>query len=54
MTTKKSSLDREQHIRGALVPNERIPDLSIGMDVLQHLHMYVVPGQGRIYLTGYD
>ena len=31
-----------------------VPDLSIGMDVLQHLHMYVVPGQGRIYLTGYD
>ena len=27
--------------------SERIPDLVIGMDVLQHLHMYVVPGQGR-------
>ncbi len=50
----RPSLFREQHLRGALVPNERIPDLSIGMDVLQHLHMYVVPGQGRIYLTGYD
>ena len=32
----------------------RIPDLSIGMDVLQHLHMYVVPGQGKIYLTSYE
>ena len=29
-------------------------DLKDGMDVLQHLHLYVVPGQGRIYLTGYD
>jgi hypothetical protein len=30
---------------------ERIPDLVIGMDVLQHLHMYVVPGVGRVYVT---
>jgi hypothetical protein len=30
---------------------ERIPDLVIGMDVLQHLHMYVVPGQGKVYVT---
>ena len=29
----------------------RIPDLAIGMDVLRHLHMYVVPGQGRVYVT---
>ena len=29
----------------------RIPDLSIGMDVLHNLHMYVVPGQGRVYVT---
>jgi hypothetical protein len=50
----RPSLSREQHIRGALVPNERIPDLSIGMDVLQHLHLYVVPGQGKIYLTAYE
>ncbi|HEY5085191.1 MAG TPA: hypothetical protein VII48_11740 [Rhizomicrobium sp.] len=31
--------------------DERIPDLVIGMDVLRHLHMYVVPGQGRVYVT---
>jgi len=31
--------------------NERIPDLVIGMDVLHNLHMYVVPGQGRVYVT---
>jgi hypothetical protein len=31
--------------------DERIPDLSIGMDVLQKLHMYVVLGQGKIYVT---
>ena len=31
--------------------DERIPDLIIGMDVLMHLHMYVVPGQGRVYVT---
>lgn len=31
--------------------NERIPDLTIGMDVLHNLHMYVVPGQGRVYVT---
>lgn len=35
----------------ALFMNGRIPDLTIGMDVLQHLHMYVVPGQGRVYVT---
>ncbi|HXS06771.1 MAG TPA: M56 family metallopeptidase [Rhizomicrobium sp.] len=31
--------------------DERIPDLTIGMDVLRHLHMYVALGQGRIYVT---
>jgi hypothetical protein len=29
----------------------RIPDLTIGMDVLHNLHMYVIPGQGRVYVT---
>lgn len=28
-----------------------IPDLALGMDVLHQLHMYVVPGQGKIYVT---
>ena len=47
----RPSLSREQHLRGGLIPGERIPDLSIGMDVLRHLHMYVVPGQGKVYVT---
>lgn len=28
-----------------------VPDLVIGMDVLHQLHMYVVPGQGTLYVT---
>lgn len=47
-------LDREQGVRSALGAwnaADRIPDLVIGMDVLKHLHMYVVPGQGRVYVT---
>lgn len=50
----RPALDREQGVRGALVAwnaTDRIPDLVIGMDVLKHLHMYVVPGQGRVYVT---
>lgn len=31
--------------------NARIPELTLGMDVLHQLHLYVVPGQGRIYVT---
>jgi len=40
-------------IRGTLVSFAagRIPDLTIGMDVLQKLHMYVVLGQGKVYVT---
>jgi Aspartyl protease len=29
----------------------RIPDMTLGMDVLQKLHMYIVPGQGKVYVT---
>jgi len=47
----RPSASREKHLRGSLMTQERIPDLSIGMDVLQHLHMYVVPGQGKVYVT---
>lgn len=36
---------------GSRIDNERIPDLTIGMDVLKHLHMYFVPGQGRVLVT---
>ena len=31
--------------------DQRIPDFTIGMDVLRHLHLYAVLGQGKIYLT---
>jgi hypothetical protein len=46
----RPALDREP-VLGRRDPTERIPDLAIGMDVLKHLHMYVVPGQGRVYVT---
>jgi hypothetical protein len=52
------ALDRDlsTHLRGIaggglLSDQNRIPDLVIGMDVLQHLHMYVVPGQAKVYVT---
>jgi hypothetical protein len=35
----------------ARAADARIPDLTLGMDVLHQLHMYVVPGQGRLYVT---
>jgi hypothetical protein len=28
-----------------------IPDLTLGMDVLQQLHLYIAPGQKNIYVT---
>ena len=48
--------DLNTHLRGIAgggIQSEqnRIPDLVIGMDVLQHLHMYVVPGQAKVYVT---
>jgi hypothetical protein len=30
---------------------ERIPDLVMGMDLLKFLHLYIVPGQGMLYVT---
>ena len=30
---------------------ERIPDLVMGMDLPQFLHLYIVPGQGKLYVT---
>ena len=30
---------------------ERIPDFTMGMDLLKFLHLCLVPGQGRIYVT---
>jgi hypothetical protein len=44
-------LDRMTDLANRMPRRERIPDLVIGMDVLQHLHMYVVPGVGRVYVT---
>ena len=32
-------------------PRQRIPGLTLGMDVLQHLHLYVVQGQQMLYVT---
>ena len=32
----------------------RIPDFTIGMDVLRHLHLYAVRGQGKLYVTTAD
>jgi hypothetical protein len=29
----------------------RIPDLTLGMDVLRQLHLYVVSHQGKVYVT---
>ena len=47
--------DRNMHLRGviggSLADADRIPDLTIGMDVLQHLHMYIVPRQAKVYVT---
>ena len=44
-------IDRMTDLANHMPVRERIPDLAIGMDVLQHLHMYVVPGVGRVYVT---
>jgi len=44
-------LDRHIDLLTRAPVAERIPDLVIGMDVLQHLHMYFVRGQGRVYVT---
>jgi hypothetical protein len=44
-------LDRAVLGTRAQFMDTRIPDLTIGMDVLERLHMYVVPGQGRVYAT---
>jgi hypothetical protein len=30
---------------------ERIPDFTMGMDLLKFLHLYIVPGQGKVYVT---
>ena len=45
------ALDRHIDLLTRAPVAERIPDLVTGMDVLQHLHMYVVPGIGRVYVT---
>jgi hypothetical protein len=44
--------DREKVLgSNAQLANARIPDFTIGMDVLQHLHLYLMPGENRIYVT---
>jgi len=32
-------------------PRQRLPALTLGMDVLQQLHLYVVPRQQALYVT---
>ena len=51
-----NSLIRKQDKEKALgskaqLTDARLPDFTIGMDVLQHLHMYTMPDQGKIYVT---
>jgi hypothetical protein len=36
---------------GSRADTERIPDFTMGMDLLQFLHLYFVPGQGKVYVT---
>lgn len=40
-----------QATTGQRADQERIPDVTMGMDLLKFLHLYLVPGQGRIYVT---
>jgi len=35
----------------AVNPGDRIPDLSLGMDVLHQLHLYAAFGQNKLYVT---
>ena len=37
--------------RSQFVDEPRIPALTLGMDVLHQLHVYFVPGQGKLYVT---
>jgi len=32
-------------------PSQRIPALTLGMDVLSQLHLYAAFGQGMLYVT---
>lgn len=46
-------LDRQPMLgsRAQYADEPRIPDLTLGMDVLRQLHMYVVYGQDKLYVT---
>jgi len=33
-------------------PGDPVPELSLGMDVLHQLHLYIVFGQNKLYVTG--
>ena len=37
--------------RAQFAADPRIPALTLGMDVLHRLHMYVIYGQEKIYMT---
>ena len=44
--------DREKVLGSkAQFADVRIPDFTIGMDVLRHLHLYIVYGQNKLYVT---
>lgn len=46
-------LDRQPTLgsRAQYADEPRIPDFTLGMDVLRQLHMYVVYGQSKVYVT---
>ena len=44
---KEHTLDSRAQFKNA----PRIPALTLGMDVLRQLHLYVVYDQGNIYMT---
>lgn len=37
--------------RATMANDPRIPELTLGMDVLRQLHLYIVPGQKNLYVT---
>ena len=41
---------REKDLESRADP-ERIPDFTMGMDLLKFLHLYLVPGQNKVYVT---
>jgi hypothetical protein len=38
-------------LSGGVLPGEPIPELTSGMNVLHRLHLYIVFGQKKLYVT---